>query len=166
MSTFKERSKIRKQKMKEQNKADQKEKQRLKALPKPLRKLETELQNHVDFMAVYDGYLGDFTGELVPVDPVKNPFTIIHGMELNFPHPNALNEAQKAEYVYNITNAFNRLGFDTLTNNTWDDVNILDYELVLYFIENPPEIVFDYQTTLKKDDLLLCIERLSFEYFI
>jgi hypothetical protein len=111
MSTFKERSKIRKQKLKEKKIEARIEKRRLKALPKPLRKLETELSYHVDFMEVYDGYLGDFTGEVVPVDPVKNPFAVIHGMGLSFPHPNTLSEVQKQEYVDNIKEAFNRLGF-------------------------------------------------------
>lgn len=69
--------------------------------------LETELYYHVDFMEVYDGYLGDFTGEVIPVEPVENPFVVIYGMGLSFPHPNALSEVQKQEYVDNIKEAFN-----------------------------------------------------------
>lgn len=164
MSTFKERSKIRKKNIKTQNKADQKEKQRLKALPKPLRKLEKELGDYVDFMEVYDGYLGDFTGEVIPVDLVKNPFAVIHGMGLNFPHPHSLNDVQKAEYVHNIEKAFERLGFFFDCTTPFANETQLEYEQLYYFIENPPEAVFENRTGLKTDQFSINIERLDRDY--
>ena len=97
--------------MTEQNDVAKNERQRLKKLPKPLRKLETELWKFVDFMDVYDGYIGDFTGQTVPVESVNNPFVIINKMELGFPNPNGLSNEQKILYVSCIEDALNRMGF-------------------------------------------------------
>lgn len=165
MSTFKERSKIRKQKLKEQNIDSQNEKRRIKALPKPLRKLKTELCYHVVFMEVYDGYLGDFTGEVVPVEPVENPFAVIQGMGLSFPHPNALSEVQKQEYVDNIKETFNRLGFYIEDTTSFECKPPLKYTQLLNFIENPPKVKFEYRTILNSDDNPITIERFDYDHF-
>lgn len=165
MTTFNKRSKRRRQKLKEQNIEAQKEKRRLKALPKPLRKLETELGDYVDFMEVYDGYLGDFTGEVIPVDPVKNPFIVIQDMGLNFPHPNTLNDVQKAEYVHNIAKAFDRMGFYFDGAAPFENKLPLNYEQVYYFIENPPEADFVKATTLKTDEISINFERFDHDHF-
>ncbi|MDA3818556.1 MAG: hypothetical protein PF486_14330 [Prolixibacteraceae bacterium] len=165
MSNFNQRSKIRKQKLKEQNIEAQNEKRRLKALPKTLRKLESELCYHVDFMEVYDGYLGDFTGEVVPVEPVKNPFSVIRDMELNFPHPNALSEVQKQEYINNIKKAFNSLGFFIEDATPFECVSPLNYTQLFNFIENPPKVDYWHITTLKTDDISITIERFDYDHF-
>ncbi len=107
MSKFSEHKKKRKQEAVEQKK----ERLRLKALPKPLRKLETDLWQYVEFMNIYDGYIGDFTGQAIPEKPVENPFVIINKMKLNFPHQNSLSDEQKKLYVMKIEEAFNRMGF-------------------------------------------------------
>ncbi len=160
MTTLNERAKRRKQKLKEQNIEAQKGKQWLKALPKPLRKLETELGDYVDFMEVYDGYLGDFTGEMVPVTPVKNPFTVMHGMGLNFPHPNTLNDVQNTEYVKNIEKAFSRMVFYFQHFNIFENEDHVRYEQLLFFIENPPKADFGHITTLNTGDFSIILERM------
>lgn len=150
--------------MKEARKEAQKEKQRLKALPKSLRKLETDLGLHVQFMEVYDGYIGDFTGEIIPAEPVDNPFVVINKMKLNFPHQNSLNNEQKELYVEKISDAFHRMGFyidfvDAVLNTKPTKM----YELLLFHIENPDKQAFDIFTSGNFNGVSLRIERIDFE---
>ncbi len=171
MSNYSKRSKKRKQELKEQNLEARNERLRLKALPKVLRKLETELNNYVDFMEVYDGYLGDFTGQIEPTEPVGNPFVVIHEMDLNFPHPNSLNTEEKKMYINKIENAFNRMGFIILYSNIEDDVFELSddgvsklYELLLFHIMNPNIDDFDTFQSINYTGLTLTVERFDSEY--
>ena len=161
MRKFSKEKKKRIRELKEQRKEAQKEKQRLKAFPKPLRKLKTELVWHVDFMDVYDGYIGDFTGQIIPAEPIDNPFAVINKMELNFPHQNSLSDEQKEQYVSKISEAFNRMGFyiDLIGNAKLPEM----YELLLFHIENTPEQGFDILTSIDFKGITLKIERLDFE---
>ncbi len=111
MKKFSKEKKKRIREAREQREEARKEKQRLKALPKPLRKIETDLQYFVDFMEVYDGYIGDYTGQIIPSEPVANPFAIINKMKLGLPDENSIGDEQKEEYVFKISEAFNRMGF-------------------------------------------------------
>jgi hypothetical protein len=161
MRKFSEQKKKRIQEAREQRKEARKEKQRLKALPKPLRKLETDLGKYVDFMEVFDGYINDFTGQVIPEKPVDNPFIIINKMKLNFPHQNLLSNEQKELYVREISEAFNRMGFyiDLIGKTKLPEM----YELFLYHFEKPPEQGFDILTSVNFKDITLKIERICFE---
>lgn len=174
MSKFTDRSKIRKQEIKEQNRVARKERLRLKALPKVLRKLETEFSKHVSFMEVYDGYLGDFTGEIVPVEPVGNPFAIIRRMGLNFPHPNSLCIEQKNMYINTIEDAFNRMGFMinyftiVAEGNAFElsDAEVSQlYELLLFHIMVSKGQDFDIFSSVNYEGLTLEITRFNCDYF-
>jgi len=147
------------QQQKENRKEAQREKQRLKALPKPLRKLETDLGFYVDFMDVYDGYIGDFTGVIIPAKPVENPFVIINKMGLNFPHPNALNIEQKNLYIEKISETFERIGF--YIEYLSDDLS-KNYELLLFYIENYEKQAFDTFTSNNYNDISLIIKRIDY----
>ena len=170
----KSRRKARREKWKQKNrklrmearKEYKKEQQRLKALPKPLRKLEIDLRLHVDFMEVYDGYIGDFTGQVVPVEPIDNPFTLINKMEINFPHPNSLNDEQKEQYVWKIFETFKRIGFYVELINFIKKINSDKmYKLLLFHIENPTNKAFDIFNSVNYEDTSLKIERINFDYY-
>jgi hypothetical protein len=161
MSKFSEHKKKRKQEAIEQKK----ERLRLKALPEPLRKLETGLWQNVDFMEVYDGYIGDFTGQIIPEKPFENPFAIINKMKLNFPHQNSLSDEQKVLYVMNIEAAFSRMGF-YFKSSLFENTKHLElYELLLYHIEKPPEIGFDVLTSISNNGVTLEVERGEFNLY-
>ncbi|MBI9066989.1 MAG: hypothetical protein JEZ09_06830 [Salinivirgaceae bacterium] len=186
MSKFSERSKKRKQELKEQNIEARNERLRLKALPKVLSRLETELGNYVDFMNVYDGYLGDFTGQIIPVEPVANPFVVIHEMNLNFPHPNSLNTVEKKMYITKIEAAFIRMGFELQVSGIFVDSEYKDfpappfvdlyisgipnaavsplYELFLYHIMDSNIRNFDIFTSVNYKGVTLKVERYDNEY--
>jgi len=155
MSKYSERGRIRKKMLKEQNKERQREKQRLKALPKVLRKLESDLDTYVEFMLVYDGYIGGFTGDLIPVNPVDNPFAIIHEMGLDFPAQNSLTEEETKLYIEKISEALNRMCFDFYS----DSPEI--YELLLFHIENLSSEIFGSFTSLKYKNSSLEIRRID-----
>ena len=161
MKKFSKHKKQRIRKLREQKEEERKERQRLKALPKPLRKLETDLHHYVDFMQVYDGYIDDFTGQIVPAEPVDNPFIVINEMKLNFPQQNSLSDEQKELYVTKISKAFNRMGFnlDFIGKTKLPEM----YELLLYHFENPPEQGFDIFTSVNFKGSTLEIERIGFE---
>ncbi len=126
-----------------------------------MRKLETDLYRYVDFMDVFDGYIGDFTGQIIPAEPVDNPFVVINEMKLNFPHQNSLSDEQKKLYVREISEAFNRMGFYI---NLFGNANSPKmYELLLYYFENPPEQGFDILTSVNFNGITLGIERIEFE---
>ncbi len=159
MGKFSKEKKDRIQRNREKREEEKKEKQRLKTLPKPLRKLETDLGFYVDFMAVYDGYIGDFTGQIIPAEPVNNPFVIINEMELNFPHQNALNKEQKEQYVLAISEAFRRMGFYiNLSEN--DKISEL-YELLFFYIITPTESKFNSITTINYKGNTVNIEKIE-----
>lgn len=168
----KSRRKRRHEKWRQQNekaqrevrKEAQKERQRLKALPKPLRKLETDLYQYVDFLEVYDGYIGDFTRQIIPAEQVDNPFVIINEMELNFPYPNSLSNEQKEQYVWKTSDAFKRMGFYLDTLFLSDKEFSKMYELLLFHIENATKQAFDIFTSVNYEGITLRIERIDFEY--
>lgn len=89
-----------------------KERRRLKALPKPLQILETELDIYVDFEEVYDGYINDFTGQERPLEIVGNPFWILKQMGVELPDVKTLNSEQIKLYLSKIQDAFERMYFD------------------------------------------------------
>ena len=158
MKKFSKQKKKRIREAKEQRLKTRKERQRLKALPKPLRKLELELHWHVDFMEVFDGYIGDFTGVVIPAKPVDNPFAILNEMKLGLPHQNSIGDEQKELYVNKISEAFDRMGFFIdFTNYAIPSVK---YELLLFHIENPPEQYFDILTSENFEGIALKIERI------
>lgn len=161
MKKISQHKKQRIRKLREQREEERKERQRLKALPKPLRKLETDLGYYVDFMEVYDGYIDDFTGQIIPSEPVDNPFVIIDKMKLNFLHQNSLSDDQKELYVRKISEAFNRMGFyiDFIGNAKLPEM----YELLLYHFEKPPEQDFDILTSANFKGINMKIERIDFE---
>jgi len=150
---------------KEHRKKERKEMLRLKALPKALRKLDAYLYQYVDFMDVYDGYIGDFTGQTIPEKPVKNPFIVINKMKLNFPHKNSLSDEQKTLYVIKIEEAFNRMGFYFKANLFENTKHLEIYELLCYHIENPPDIGFDVLTSVNYNGVTLGIERAEVELY-
>lgn len=127
------------------------EKQRLSKLPKPIQQLEKELDIHVDFMMVYDGYIGDFTGEIIPAEPVVNPFIVLNRMELNLPHQDKLNKEQKKQYVDKILEATEKMGFsdNVYANENYEEL----YGLLFYYIENPPAGEFEDIENLKTSDI-------------
>ncbi len=137
----------------------QKEKKRLKELPKALRKLETELSQHVEFMEVFDGYIGDFTGEIIPVKPVKNPFVILNQMQLNLQHRNALNNKTLNHHIIALEEAFNKMEFYLDLMSLPETSNAEQYELLYFYINNPPKKDFELQTKLNYENLILTIER-------
>jgi hypothetical protein len=161
MKKFSKHKKQRIRKLRKQKEEERKERRRLKALLKPLRKLETNLHNYVNFMEVYDGYIGDFTGQVIPEKPVDNPFAIINKMKLIFPHQNSLTDDQKELYIRKISEAFNRMGFylDLIGKTKLPEM----YELLLYHFENPPEQGFDILTSVNFKGITLEIERIEFE---
>jgi len=161
MGEFLKQKKLRIRKLREQKEEDRKERHRLKALPKPLRKIKTDLHFYVDFMDVFDGYIGDFTGQIIPAEPVDNPFVIINEMKLNFPHQNSLSDEQKKQYVKEISEAFNRMGFyiDLIGKTKLPEM----YELFLYHFEKPPEQGFDILSSVNFKGITLKIERICFE---
>jgi len=158
MKKFSKQKKKRIREAKKQREEARKEKQRFKALPKPLRRLEVELNWHVDFMEVYDGYLGDFTGEIVPATPVDSPFVVLNEMELNLPHQNSIGDGQKELYVYKILEAFRRMGFVEFTDGAKPPEM---YELLLFHIENPPDKYFDIFTSNNFKGVFLRVERVG-----
>ena len=161
MSKFSEHKKKRKQEAIEQKK----ERLKLKALPKPLRKLETDLPRYVDFMEVYDGYIGDFTGQIIPAEPVENPFAVINKMKLNFPHQNSLSDEQKMLYVIKIEKAFNRMGF-YFKSNLFENANQPElYELLLYHIENLQKVGFDGVTSVNYKGVTLEVEWVNVDLY-
>ncbi|MDA3892084.1 MAG: hypothetical protein PF517_10520 [Salinivirgaceae bacterium] len=172
MSKYSKQSKKRKQELKKQNIEARNERLILKALPKVLRKLEKGLGYYVEFMEVYDGYLGDFTGQIIPVEPVGNPFVVIHEMKLDFPHPNSLKCEQKKMFVRKIEEAFNRMGFILHAKTvTEDDVFELSdagisqlYELLLFYIMVANEDYFDNFSSVNYEGLSLIIERFNCNY--
>lgn len=186
MRKFSARSKKRKQELKEHNLEARNERLRLKALPKVLRRLETELGNYVDFMEVYDGHLGDFTGQIIPENPVGNPFVVIHEMDLKFPHPNSLNTVEKKMYITKIEDAFLRMGFELQVSEIFIDskhnhvsappfvdLNVSEmpdaaisplYELFLYHIEDTNILNFDIFTSVNYKGITLKIKRYDNEY--
>ena len=161
MKKFSKQKKKRIQEARKQREEARKERQRLKALPKPLRKLETDLHYFVDFMEVYDGYIGDFTGQVIPAEPVENPFVIINEMKLGLPHQNSIGDEQKELYVYKISEAFDRMNF--YVDFTEDAKPPEKYELLLFHIENPPDKYFDIFTSDNFDGIALRVERIEFE---
>jgi len=141
------------------------ERQRLKALPKPLRKLETDLPHYVDFMEVFDGYIGDFTGQIIPAKPVNNPFVVINDMKLNFPHQNSLGNEQKVLYVKKTEEAFNRMGF-YFKSNLFENIKHPElYELLLYHIENIQKISFEELTSVNYNGVVLEVERVGVDFY-
>jgi hypothetical protein len=164
MTTFSQRCQKRKQKLKQQNIEERNERLRLKALPKVLRRLETELGHYVDFMEVYDGYLGDFTGQIIPAEPVDNPFAVLHKMDLNFPHPNSLDIEQKKIFIHNLEKAFNRMGFDFDTYGISDSELSHLYHLLLYHIMIPDNHGFDIFTSVNYEGITLTVERFTSDY--
>jgi hypothetical protein len=161
MEKFTKQKMLRIRKLKEQREEARKERQRLKALPKPLRKLETDLHYFVDFMEVYDGYIGDFTGQLIPAKPVDNPFVILNEMKLGLPHQNSIGDEQKEIYDFKISEAIDRLGF--YIDFTKDAKPSEKYELLLFHIENPPDKYFDILTSEYFKGIALRVERIEFE---
>ena len=161
MKKISKHKKQRIRKLREQREEERKERRRLKALPKPLRKLETNLPHYVDFMEGYDGYTGNFTGQIIPSNPVDSPFAIINKMKLNFPHQNSLSDEQKKLYIEKISEAFNRMYF--YLDFAQDGKTPEMYELLLYHIENPPEEGFDIFTSVNFKGINLTIERIVFE---
>ena len=137
------------------------ERQRLKALPKPLRKLEIDLPHYVDFMEVYNGYIGDFTGQIIPTKPVDNPFVVINEMKLNFPHQNSLGNEQKELYVREIAEAFNRMGFKLKLFKNTNQPEL--YKLLLYHFDYPPVQGFDVLSSVNYKGVTLEIERVAFD---
>lgn len=161
MKKISKHKKQRIRKLREQREEERKERRRFKALPKPLRKLETNLHQYVKFTEVYDGYIGDFTGQIIPAEPVDNPFAIINKMKLIFPHQNSLSDDQKELYVRKISEAFNRMGFyiEFIGNAKLPEM----YELFLYHFEKPPEQDFDVLTSAIFKGINMKIERIDFE---
>jgi len=173
MSNYSKRTKIRKQELKDEKIAAQNERLRQKALPKVLRKLETELSNYVGFMALFDGYLGEFTGQIVPVEPVGNPFVILHRMNLHFPHPNSINSEQKKMYINKIEDAFDRMGFMIRYSEKGNEDffgGLLDasitrfYELLLFHITFLNEHDFDTFSSVNYEGVTLMVTRLNYEH--
>ncbi|ALO17056.1 hypothetical protein L21SP5_03445 [Salinivirga cyanobacteriivorans] len=158
MSSKQKKSDYKARKHKEKAKAQQ-EKKRLKALPKALRKLEAELNQHVEFLKIYDGYIGDFTGEIIPVEPVKNPFDVLNQMELNLQHPNALNADMLKQHILAIDDAFSKMGFFINPISKTEDMHADVYELLYFFINNPPKENFDRQAELTYKNNSIIIER-------
>jgi hypothetical protein len=163
MTTFSQQRQKRKQKLKQQNIEEREERLRLKALPKVLRQLETELGNYVDFMEVYDGYLGEFTGQIIPAEPVGNPFAVLHKMDLNFPHPNSLSSQQKKMFIDAIKEAFNRMMFDFETSKLSDVKLSHLYDLLLFHISTPNNMDFDSYTSINYNGITLIVKQYGIE---
>ena len=125
--------------MEDAKKEAQKEHRKLKALPKPLRKLETYLSDYVEFMEYYDGYLDDFTGDIIPAEPVDNPLAILHKMDLNLPPPNELTDEITKLFVEKITEAFDRMYFRLSYSIIGVYTAKEAYKLLLFYINNPSE---------------------------
>jgi hypothetical protein len=164
MTTFSQRSQKRKQKLKQQNIEEREERLRLKALPKVLRRLETELGNYVDFMEDYDGYLGEFTGQIIPSESVDNPFAVLHKMDLNFPHPNSLDTEEKKIFIHNLKKAFNRMRFDFDTYGMSDSELSHLYDLLLFHICTPNNPNFDIFSSINYNGIKLKVERFTSDY--
>jgi len=143
----------------------QQERKRLKELPKALQKLETELSQHVQLMNVFDAYIDDFTDEIIPVKPVKNPFVILNQMDLNLQHRNALNIESLNQHIIALDQAFSKMGFYLELVALTETATAELYELLYYYINNPPKEDFELQITLNYNNLSLTIERCDREDF-
>lgn len=138
-----------------------KEKRRLKALPLPLRQLETELDFYVDFEMVYDGYIGDFTGEIRPSEPVNNPFWILKQMDIKLPDIQTLKREEVVLYNTKITEVFERMYFDTGFHAQDEEMEKRYYQFLRTAINNSTDRTFGDYERINEADVEITIMRIS-----